>query len=124
LKYSSTALSVGSGDDDNHYTIGARDILQANATIIAGILILLTLVASNRIPTPNEIILILATVIPFVISCMFILIGILRADRDRKKDFKIASFATIIGLVYLAFVIIYLLIAPNLREILPPDWIT
>jgi len=120
-------MSGSNNNDDNDYnkyTINARDLLQVNATIITGILILLTLVASNRIPTPIEITLILVTVIPFVISCVFILIGILRSDRDRKKDFKIASIATIGGFVYLTLAIIYLLLAPNLREILPPSMIT
>jgi hypothetical protein len=65
---------MSSSGNNNNYTITARDLLQANATIIAGALILLTIaISSNRPLTLLDVIIVSLGILPFVISCRFLL---------------------------------------------------
>ena len=95
---------------DDRYTITARDLLQANATIIAGVLILLTIaasaVASSDIPfTLTDVIIVSAGTIPFVVSCIFLL------EEYSKKEhgFRLAKRITYFGMIFLVGVIAYFL---------------
>ena len=75
--------------------ITARDLLQANATIIAGVLILLTITASFDNPfTFWEVILVSIGTLPFVFSCVFLL----EEHWSKEYGFKAAKRTTYFGL--------------------------
>ena len=67
-------MSSSGNDNNNNYTITARDLLQANATIIAGAFILLTIATSSDRPlTLLDVIIVNIGIVPFVISCRILL---------------------------------------------------
>ena len=92
--------------DDYRFTITARDLLQANATIIAGALILLTIATSSDRPlTLLDVIVVSLGIIPFVISCRFLL----ERFKSEVYGFRMARHLTYYGLLGLVAVIVYFL---------------
>lgn len=85
-----------------------KELLQANATIIAGILILLT-IGSNLIAT--ELNLSIATKIFLAVAILpFIVAGVIVLSprfRDEGKKVKYAQIMTMAGLVYLGVAVLY-----------------
>ncbi|MFY3742159.1 MAG: NADH:ubiquinone oxidoreductase subunit 6 (subunit J) [Candidatus Nitrosomirales archaeon] len=88
-----------------------KDLLQANATIIAGVLILLT-IASVIITSDDGFlaslrkIFLAGGIIPFILSAIIILSPMIANEEKRLHN---AKFAMIGGLVYLGGSIIYFL---------------
>jgi hypothetical protein len=96
---------MSSGNDEK-YTITARDLLQANATIIAGALILLTIATSSDRPlTLLDVIIVSLGILPFVISCRFLL----ERFKSEEYGFRMARHLTYYGLLGLVAVIVYFL---------------
>jgi len=95
-----------SGNDNNNYTITARDLLQANATIIAGALILLTIATSSDRPLTLLVVIIVSLgILPFVISRRFLL----ERFKSEEYGFRMARHLTYYGLLGLVAVIVYFL---------------
>ncbi|HKH85961.1 MAG TPA: hypothetical protein VKA40_05370 [Nitrososphaera sp.] len=104
----STNNQSSSGNNNCHdkYTITARDLLQANATIIAGALILLTIATSSDRPlTLLDVIIVSLGILPFVISCRFLL----ERSKSEEYGFRMARHLTYYGLLGLVAVIVYFL---------------
>jgi hypothetical protein len=102
----------------NTTTIDAKDLLQANATIIAGVVVFLTIAVSfstsfNR-PFPLiSVIMIALGTIPFIFSCDHLL----RNFEDPTHGFRWAKGITRLGLYYLVGTIASLLaISQYVRE--------
>lgn len=92
--------------NDNNYTITARDLLQANATIIAGVLILLTIATSSvRLFTRTDILIVILGTLPFVFSCQFLILHF----GSKERGFRWAKRLTTYGLIGLIVVIVYFL---------------
>jgi hypothetical protein len=104
----------GNENSDNYrvdrYIITARDLLQANATIVAGVLIFVSLSASlSQFDTPFVIygvIIVALGTIPFVYSIIFLVDDY----RDITFGFRRAKVATRIGLQYLIGTILLFLV--------------
>ncbi len=103
---SSSASNNSNNNNSILYTITARDLLQANATIISGVLILLTITVSfDRTFTFWEVILLSIGTLPFVFSCVLLL----EEHWTREYGYKAAKHITYFGLFGLFIVIIYFL---------------
>ena len=92
--------------------IDANSILQVDGTVIAGILILLTIKSfkkdGSELPTKIKLTPKQAcgyVIVPFSISAAFMIFGSLVTTFD-MTGFQLASISTIIGFVYLIVVII------------------
>ena len=97
-------------DDDRGFTITARDLLQANATIIAGVLIFLSLTLSfaEEFGRPLEPVMLFTIglgTIPFVVSCDLLL----TRWNNSAHGFRVARAVTSIGLLYLTGTIVLFL---------------
>ncbi|GEM_PF-3141451 len=88
-------------------------MLQANATIIAGILILLTVlgsVAKDLVPSIK--ILFASAITPFIVSIILLLVETAKKQKfSEKTKLQFAKMITIAGLCYLILDIIYVLFA-------------
>jgi hypothetical protein len=125
LQYIDGMSSSGNHDDDNRFTITARDLLQANATIIAGALILLSISTSVFREQPSDelfpalaafsffldVLIVSIGMLPFVLSCRFLLMEF----KNKEHGFRRAKRLTYYGLLGLFAVIVYFLfISPYL----------
>ena len=92
-------MSSTDSNDDRH-TITSRDLLQLNGTILAAVLILLSIAASSaRVFTSSELILaITIATVPFISSCD-ILLTRYKTSEYRFRLAKIATGSGLIGLV-------------------------
>jgi hypothetical protein len=90
-----------------------RDLLQANATIIAGVLIFLTIMTTTQFSNASEElshndkianrIIIGLGMFPFILSCWYLL---LKSSSEKKgRHFIIAKYITIFGLTYLTIAV-------------------
>jgi len=106
---SSNNNSRGSDNNDNNiHTIGSKDLLQTNATIIAGVLILLTIATSSqRIFTLTEVIIVIIATLPFISSCDILL----TRYKSNEYRFRAARITTGVGLIGLIMAITYFLSA-------------
>lgn len=96
----------GSSNDDDRYTISAKDLLQVNATIIAGVLILLTIATSSqRVFTLTEVIIVIIATLPFISSCDILL----ARYKSNENRFRVARIATGVGFIGLIMAISYFL---------------
>jgi hypothetical protein len=100
----------GSSSNHNNYTITARDLLQANATIIAGVLILLTLTTSFSSSFGRPFYYIDALVViggttPFIASSILIV----EEYENKGRWFRLAKRITGYGLIFLVVTIVYFL---------------
>jgi hypothetical protein len=94
----STNNQSSSGNNNCHdkYTTTARDLSQANATIIAVALILLTIATSSDRPlTLLDVIIVSLGILPFVISCRFLL----ERFKSEEYGFRMARHLTYYGLL-------------------------
>jgi hypothetical protein len=103
-------MMVSSGSNDYKYTITARDLLQANATIIAGVLILLTLTASfsNSFGRPLyyvDALVVIGGTTPFIASSILIV----EEYENKGRWFILAKRVTGYGLIFLVVTIVYFL---------------
>lgn len=85
-----------------------KELLQANATIIAGILILFT-IGSNLISTQLNLsiatkIFLAAAILPFIIAGVIILTPSIKTEEKKAKSAQIMTMA---GLVYLGVAVLY-----------------
>ena len=95
-----------SSSTDSDYTISARDLLQANATVVAGVFILLTITTSSDRPfTLLNMIIRGAGMVPFVMSCRFLL----KEFSTKEYGYRMAKHLTYYGLLGLILVIILFL---------------
>ncbi len=99
-------MSNNNNGHDDRFTITARDLLQANATILAGVLIFLSIAVSfaGLFGRPLPLIGVIGTAassIPFVWSCE----TLLKQSNDREEQFRMARVLTGIGLVSLTLTI-------------------
>jgi hypothetical protein len=91
-------------------TIDAKDLLQANATIIAGVLILLTLTGSfsSLFGRPFDfigVLVVVAGTAPFIASTVILL----DEYQDKIRYFRYARGFTYWGLIFLFATIVYFL---------------
>lgn len=75
-------------NSDDRYTITARDLLQANAAMVAGVLIFLAItISSNRPFTLLNTIIVRAGIFPFIFSFVFLL----QDTKSKEHRFKMAK---------------------------------
>jgi hypothetical protein len=106
-----SSSSGTSGNNDDNYTIRAGDLIQANATIIVGVLLMLALTTSfessfGRPLNFFDVIIVAGGVIPFVMSYMILLIDF----KVKVQGFRWARRLTHGGLLYLVFAIVFILV--------------
>ena len=106
MSISSNDGGRSSNDYDDRYTINAKDLLQVNATIIAGVLILLTIATSSqRVFTLTEVIIVIIATLPFISSCDILL----TRYKSNESRFRVARITTGAGFIGLIMAISYFL---------------
>lgn len=94
-------MSSNTGHDDR-FTINAKDLLQTNATILAGVLILLSIAASLESSVGFFAVVVPLGIAPFLVSSTFLL-ALDSIPRDRAL--RLAKQTTLVGLYCLAIAI-------------------
>jgi hypothetical protein len=94
-----------------------KDLIQVDATAVAGVLILLTLTTITSDFTEIKIAyttligsFIVAAIVPFSLSVFFIILGNFYILKPPKDYLRRAAFATLLGFIYLVIVVVIVIV--------------